>query len=157
KEKVGDRALFCLSAKTGKVVWRAPLKLNPWGGPSVLGKVVVVGGSTIGYEPKALKGAKGEVVALNLDDGKGQGGRERKGGVVDGVALAGGAAVLTATDGKVRAYELESGKLRWAYDARTALFGPPAVVDGVVYAGDLKGVIHAIALAGGRAKWTLDL
>ena len=58
KEQLGDRALFCLDAKTGDIVWRKPLTINPWGGPSVVGKTVVVSGSTIGYDPKALKGAQ---------------------------------------------------------------------------------------------------
>src|SRR5262249_14676410 len=69
KEKVGDRALFCLDAKTGQEKWKAPLPVNPWGGPSVQGDVVVVGGSTIGYDPKALKGAKGSLTALDLASG----------------------------------------------------------------------------------------
>ena len=42
KEKVGERALFCLDAKTGKELWKAPLTINPWGGPSVQGDVIVV-------------------------------------------------------------------------------------------------------------------
>ena len=46
KEKVGERALFCLDADTGSVKWQAPLRLNPWGGPSVQGDLVVVSGST---------------------------------------------------------------------------------------------------------------
>src|SRR5262249_13172914 len=55
KEQVGDRSLFCLDAKSGDVLWKAPLKLNPWGGPSVAGDVVVVSGSTIGYDVNVLK------------------------------------------------------------------------------------------------------
>jgi outer membrane protein assembly factor BamB len=157
KEKVGDRALFCLDAKTGKVLWRTPLKLNPWGGPSVVDKLVVVGGSTISYDTKLLKGAKGEVVALNLEDGAVRWRKTVAGGIVSCVALAGGVAVATATDGKVRAFDLESGRRRWIYDGKIPFFAPPAVAGGVVYAGDLKGGIHAIDLAGGSRKWTLDL
>src|SRR5262249_30885403 len=40
-EKVGDRALFGLDAKTGDVKWRTPLALNPWGGPTVSGDAVI--------------------------------------------------------------------------------------------------------------------
>src|SRR6266566_2227449 len=70
KEKVGDRALFSLDAATGKIQWRTPLQLNPWGGPAVQGDVVVVGGSSVAYDPGALKGAKGEVAAFDLTSGK---------------------------------------------------------------------------------------
>jgi outer membrane protein assembly factor BamB len=157
KEKAGDRALICLDARTGKQHWRTPLKLNPWGGASVAGNVVVVGGSTIGYDTKVLKGATGEVVALNLADGKVKWRKTVKGGIVSCIALAGDTALATATDGQIRAFDLAKGLRRWVYDGKTHFFAPPAVAGGVVYAGDLKGVIHAVKLADGKPKWTLDL
>jgi outer membrane protein assembly factor BamB len=157
KEQVGDRALFCLDAKSGKELWRQPLRFNPWGGPSVSDKTVVVGGSSIGYDPAALRGAKGEIAAFDLDTGKIRWRKDLKGGIVSSVALADGAAIATATDGKVRAYDLSDGGPRWIYDAKSNFFAPPAVARGVVYAADLRGVIHAIDLSGGTAKWVLDL
>jgi outer membrane protein assembly factor BamB len=157
REKVGDRALYCLDAKTGAVRWRVPLAVNPWGGPSVQGDTVVVGGSTIGYDPKAIAGAKGEVAAFALADGKPKWRKEVAGGVLGCVALAGELAIATATDGKVRAFDLGTGEQRWLYDARTPFFAPPAVANGTVYAGDLKGAIHAVGLADGKGKWVLDL
>jgi outer membrane protein assembly factor BamB len=157
KEQVGDRALFCLDAKTGNVVWRAPLKLNPWGGPSVLGDTVVVSGSTIGYDVNALKGAKGFIAVYNLKDGKPKWTKEITGGVVACAALAGNSAVVSATDGKVRAFDIASGGRQWIYDAKMPLFAPVAIAKDVVYAGDLKGVIHAIDLKSGLQSWQLDL
>jgi outer membrane protein assembly factor BamB len=157
KEKVGDRALFGLDAKTGEVKWRTPLELNPWGGPTVSGDAVVVGGGSIGYDTKALAGAKGEVTAIGLADGKVRWRKEVKGAVVSCVAVAGDLAVATATDGKVRAWNLADGEPRWQYDAKAPFFAAPAVAGGVVYAGDLKGVVHAIGLTDGKGRWTLDL
>jgi outer membrane protein assembly factor BamB len=157
KEKVGDRALFCLDARTGDLRWRTPLKLNPWGGPSVLGDVIVVSGSTIGYDPKALKECKGDLTAINLADGTVKWRKEVPGGIVACAALADGAAVVTATDGKVRAFNLADGERRWVYEAKTPLFAPAAVAAGVVYAGDLRGVVHAIGLANGDKKWAFDV
>ncbi len=157
KEQVGDRALYCLDRKSGKVQWRQPLKYNPWGGPSVSGQTVVVGGSSIGYDPALLRGAKGEIAAFDLDTGKVRWRKDLKGGVVSPVALAEGAAIATATDGKVRAYELSDGTPRWVYDAKTSLFAPPAIAQGVAYAADLRGVVHAIKLTGGKTRWALDL
>ena len=119
QEKVGDRAVFSLDVKDGKQRWRTPLEFNPWGGPSVLGKTVVVGASTIGYDTKAIKGAKGEIMALDLDTGKVQWRKPVKGGIVSTVALTGDLAIATATDGKVRAFELADGSQRWNYDAGT--------------------------------------
>src|SRR5438552_3406250 len=117
KEKVGDRALFCLDAKTGAIHWRAPLALNPWGGPTVAGDLVVVSGSTIGYDPKALKGAKGQVAAIGLADGKEKWRKDVPGGVLSCVAVSGDLAIATASDGRVRAFDLATGERRWIYEA----------------------------------------
>lgn len=158
KEKVGDRAVFCLDAKTGAIRWRTPLKLNPWGGPSVLGNLVVVSGSTIGYDPTLLKHGKGEVVALNLSDGSVKWQKPvTTGGIVSCVALANGLAVTTATDGKIRAFSLDNGERRWIYEGIAPFFAAPAIAGGVVYAGDLRGGVHAVSLANGEKKWVLDL
>ncbi len=156
-EKVGDRALFGLDAKTGAIKWRTPLTLNPWGGPTVAGDTIVIGGSNIRYDPKDLGKARGDIAAYNLADGKEKWHKELKGGVLSCAAVADGLAVVTATDGKVRAFDLKSGELRWHYDAKAPFFAAPALAGGVVYAGDLKGVIHAVGLADGSPKWTLDL
>ncbi|MGE3804650.1 MAG: PQQ-binding-like beta-propeller repeat protein, partial [Gemmataceae bacterium] len=158
KEKVGDRALFCLDAKSGKQLWRAPLKLNPWGGPTVAGDLAIVSGSTIGYDPNVLKGAKGEITAIAIADGKEKWNKTLPGGVLACVAVADGKVIACATDGKVRTYNLADGGLGWFYNAdKTPIFAAPAVVAGVVYAGDLRGVVHAIDLKTGTAKWKLDL
>ena len=156
-EKVGIRAALCLDASTGTVMWRTPLKLNPWGGPSVHDDVVVIGGSNIRYDPGAIKHAKGEVVALDLATGKLQWQRDVDGGVLSSVALAGGLAVATATDGKVYAFDLATGATRWTYDARTPFFAPPAIAGRTVYTADLKCVVHAVSLDNGKGQWTLEL
>jgi outer membrane protein assembly factor BamB len=155
-EKVGERALIGLDAKNGAVRWKTPLRLNPWGGPSVKGDLIVVTGSTIRYDPKALKGAKGEVAVFDLA-GKEKWHKEVPGGVLSCAALADGLAVVTATDGKVRAFDLQTGERRWVQDLKSPFFAAPAVAGGVVYAGDLMGRLHALSLKDGQVKWTFDL
>jgi outer membrane protein assembly factor BamB len=157
KEKVGDRALFCLNAQTGAIVWRTPLSHNPWGGPSLAGAVVVVSGSSIGYDPKQLKKARGSLAAYHLAGGKEKWKKEVPAGIVSCAALTNELAIVTATDGKVRAFDLQTGERRWIYDGKTPFFAPVALSAGVAYAGDLRGVIHAISLTDGTAKWKLDL
>src|SRR5262249_4599509 len=131
KEKVGDRALYCLDAKTGNILWRVPLKLNPWGGASVQGNTIIVTGSSIGYASGSLKGAKGMVAAFDLKDGKEKWQKDVSGGVVGCAAISEGVAVVSATDGKVRAFSLEDGDRRWVYEAKMPLFAPVAIAKGV--------------------------
>jgi outer membrane protein assembly factor BamB len=157
KEKEGDRALFCLEAKTGDIRWRTPLKYNPWGGPSVVGDLVVISGSTIGCDTKVLKQAKGEVAAFDIATGKEKWRKELSAGVVSCAALTKDLVIVSCTDGKVRAYHLNSGQLQWSYDAKAPLFAPPAIAADRVFVGDLKGLVHAIDLANGNRSWSLDL
>jgi outer membrane protein assembly factor BamB len=155
-EKAGERALVCLRAGDGAVVWKAPLGLNPWAGPTV-GPYVLVGCSSVRFDPKAVAGATGEVVAVELDTGAVKWRKAVPGGVLSSVAVRAGLAVFTATDGKVRAWDTLTGRERWSYDAGAAFFAGPAVTDRTVYAADLKGSVHAIGLADGQKEWVLDL
>jgi len=157
KEKVGERALVCLDAKTGKEIWKQKLTYNPWGGASIAGDTVIVGGSSVGMYLNELKGAKGELAAFDLKTGNPKWKKDVPGGIVASVALAGELAVCTATDGKVRAYAIAEGERRWLYDAKGPMFAPPAVAKDTVYACDLQGVIHALNLNDGVPKWKFDL
>jgi outer membrane protein assembly factor BamB len=155
-EKAGERALFCLNTKDGEAAWKVPLKLNPWAGPTV-GPYVLVGCSSIRLDPKAIAGAAGEVVAVELDTGKVRWRRDVPGGVLSSVAVREGLAIFTATDGKVRAWDAFTGQERWTYEAGAPFFAGVAVAGRTVYAADQRGVVHAISLADGKKQWTLDL
>jgi outer membrane protein assembly factor BamB len=156
-EKVGDRAMLCLDAATGATLWRTPLPLNPWAGPSVAKDTVVIGCSSIRFDPKDIPNGKGDVVAMDLATGQIKWKKEVPGGVISPIALVDDLAICTATDGKVRALKLADGQIAWEYDGKAAFFAGPAVGGGVVYVADLKGVVHALALKDGQRLWTLDL
>jgi outer membrane protein assembly factor BamB len=155
-EKAGERALLCLKAADGEVAWKVPLKLNPCAGPTV-GPYVLVGCSSIRLDPKAILGATGEVVAVELDTGKVRWRRDVPGGVLSAIAVRDGLAIFTATDCKVRAWDAFTGQERWTYEAGAPFFAGVAVAGKTVYTADLKGVVHAINLADGKRLWTLEL
>ncbi len=156
-ERTGDRALICLDAADGSTKWRVPLALNPWAGPTVIGRTAVVGCSSIRFEVKETASARGQVVAVELDSGRTKWVVDIPGGVIGPVAARGELAVFTATDGKVRALRLENGQEVWSYDAGAGMFAGPAIDAYRAYVGDLKGIVHAIGLNDGRRQWALDL
>src|SRR6185295_14728134 len=156
-EKSGERTLLCLDAVDGNTAWKAPLKYNPWGGPTLSGDLALVACSSIRFDPKQIPGATGEVVAVKIADGSVAWRKPVPGGVVSSIAVSGPLAVFTATDGSVRAYEVANGSEKWTYPAGSPFFASVAIAGGVVYAADLKGVVHALELASGRQQWTLDL
>lgn len=157
KEKVGERALYCLNAANGSTLWKRELPLNPWGGASVTGDTIIVGGSSVGYYYNEIKGAKGDITALDLATGQEKWRKEIPGGVLGCVAIADGLAVCTATDGKVRAFKLTDGERAWLFDGKVPMFAPPAIAAGVVYAADLQGTIHALDLKTGLLRWSFSL
>jgi outer membrane protein assembly factor BamB len=123
----------------------------------VAGDLAVVTGSSIGYYFKELRGARGDLTAIDLKTGAVKWRKETPGGVVGCAAASDGLAVCTATDGKVRAYKLADGERAWLYDAKMPLFAPPAIAGGVVYAADLAGTVHSLDLKTGTVRWTLNL
>jgi outer membrane protein assembly factor BamB len=156
-EKTGERALLCLAAADGKLRWKASLKFNPWAGPTVYENKVIVGGSSIRFDPLEIPKGRGEVTALDLANGKVLWQRDVPGGVVSSVAAKKDLAIFTATDGKVRAWNLSTGRTAWTYDAKTPFFAAPAIAGSLAFVADLKGGVHAIQLADGKAAWKLDL
>ena len=157
EDKVGMRTLVCLRTADGKAVWQTALKLNPWGGPTVAGDTVLVGCSSIRFDPDRVKGAAGEVVAIDLATGKLKWRRDVPGGVLSPIAVKGNLAVFAATDGKVRAWDVATGRQQWIYEATSPFFAGPAIAGGTVYVADLKAVLHAIGLANGKKRWAFDV
>jgi outer membrane protein assembly factor BamB len=157
KEKVGSRALYCLDAKTGKEMWMNPLPINPWGGPSVEGDTVVVTGSSIAYDPEALKGAKGFVAAFDLASGKPRWKKDLPAAALACASLTKDAVIVPCSDGKVRAYTLAKGAIRWTADVAAPVFAPAALSDDTAYVADLAGVVHALHLKSGTSRWKLDV
>jgi outer membrane protein assembly factor BamB len=158
-EGARDCAVYCLGAADGAVKWRAELKHNPWGGATVAadGQTVIVGCSSIRFDPAEVAHAKGEVVALSLADGSVKWRKDVSGGVVSPVATARDLAFFTATDKKVRAFDLKTGDQRWAFDGKTPFFAGVAIAGEMVYACDLNGVLYAIGLGDGKQAWRLDI
>ncbi len=155
-EKIGERRLFCLKVADGSTVWDAPLKYNPWGHATVAGDVVLIGTSSIRFDPKLVGKAKGEIACHDLKNGRQKWRKDLSGGILSGVVVQGDLAILAATDGKMRALDVRTGLERWSYTA-APFFASPAVTADTVYAADLSGVVHAVSLSDGKIKWKLDL
>jgi outer membrane protein assembly factor BamB len=157
QENVGKRCLLCLKKSDGGLVWETPLEINPWAGPTVAGRVVLVGCSSIRFDRRLIGQAKGEVVAVDLVSGQVRWRHPTPGGVLAAVAVKGEAAVFTTTGGQVIARHCGTGKLLWQYDAGKPFFAGAAIASDTVYAADLTGVVHALRLADGYRQWTFDV
>ena len=157
KERLGERAVFCLSLADGSEVWKAPLKFNAWAGATLAGDRVIVPCSTIRYDPKELPMAKGEVVALKLADGKVEWRKDTSGAILATAAAAGDAVILCDTEGALRALDVKTGNPKWNAKVGAAFFAGPAVAGDAIYAADIDGMVHSVGLADGKPRWKLDL
>ena len=158
EDKVGKRAVLCLNANDGALLWEQPLKHNPWAGPTVTGgNLVIVGCSSIRYDTKLIPKAQGEVVALDLANGQIKWRRETPGGILASIAVKDGLAIFTCTDGRVRAWDIQNGQQKWEFLAQNPFFAGPAVTGDSVYVADLKCLLYALNLADGKVQWVLDV
>ena len=160
KEQKGKRALICLKASDGSVLWEVALPSNPWGGATIAGGKAYVGTSTVGMYLNLLGAAKGEILAINLADGTVAWKKPVKGGIVSPITVQNDLAIFTATDGKVRAFDTATGASKWLYDGGAPFFAGLTTSKDIAYTADIKGVVHAIHLTGaapGSSAWKLDL
>ncbi len=156
-EKTGDCALICLNAADGANAWETKLKYNPWGGASIAGNLALVACSSIRFDKKDIKGAAGEVVAIDIASGAIKWRKEIPGGVLSPVAVKDELAVFTGTDGKVYCFTHATGEQRWVYEAKNPFFAGPAVAGGYAYVADLKGTAYSLNLGDGTPQWIFDV
>jgi len=157
KERLGERAVFCLNAADGAELWKAPLKFNAWAGATLAGDRVIVPCSTIRYDPKELPMAKGDVVALKLADGSVDWRKDTSGAILATAAAAGDSVVICDTEGAIRVLDPKTGNPKWNTKVGAAFFAGPAVAGDAIYAADTEGMLHSVGLADGKARWKLDL
>jgi outer membrane protein assembly factor BamB len=157
KERLGERAVFCLNAATGAQMWKVPLKFNAWAGATLAGDRVIVPCSTIRYDPKELPMAKGEIVAINLASGAVEWRKDTTGAILATAAAAGDSVVICDTEGSIRALDPKTGNPKWNVKVGAPFFAGPAVAGDAIYAADIEGLLHSVGLADGKPRWKLDL
>jgi len=158
EEKEGKRCIVCLKASDGSLVWEAPLDLNPWSGPTVIGTTVLVGCSNIRFDRKLLNSAKGEVVAVDLATGQLKWKKVLAGGgVLSPIAAKGELAIYAGTDGIVVARNINTGERKWTFEAKKPIFAGVAIAGESVYIADLHAGVHALNLADGALQWQMEL
>ena len=76
------------------------------------------------------------------------------GGLVTGLALAGGTVFAGSTDDKVYALRASDGHRRWTFQTRSAVQSKIAAADGRVYAGSNDASVYALRAGDGHPLWT---
>ena len=161
---VGDAygLVFALDRLTGDVIWRTEvgnpdrrnwLDLSNRSDPSF-----VSGGVGVGAGKVFIGTVRGELIALNVDDGS-EIWRETLSSEILAPAVAASDVVVVQTaDGKMYALESESGDTRWTFDTQDPIVSlrgtaSPVLSDGLAYAGFANGLLAAVDLDSGFPVW----
>ena len=166
-EKRGYRGIVCLNAEDGSEIWRHDVRWNPWGAPSVARveidgetqQIAIVTCSSIRFDPRTIRGARGAVVAIDIASGDTIWSHYLRGGVLGSAAIdpSRRRAVVGASDGTVLCLDVASGAVVWQKRARKAVFSGVAVDRNTAYSVDLDAEVRAWSLGRGELRWKKDL
>lgn len=161
---VGDAygLILALDRLTGNVIWRTQVG-NPdrksWFDVSNRSDPSFVsGGIGVGTNKVFVGTVRGELIALDIDDGT-EIWRETLSGEILAPAVAESDVVVVQTaDGKMYALESETGESRWVFDTQdpiVSLRGTayPAISEGYAFAGFANGTLAAVELERGIPLW----
>lgn len=144
----GPGSVWCLDAKTGRVVWRKRLASPSESSPLVIGGRVYLGSQD------------GTVYALNAATGAIRW-RYRAGGAVKaGVATSQGRLFVGDYSGDLTALRAGNGSVIWhaatsgrSFSRSGNFYATPAVAFGRVYAGNTDGFVYSFAARSGQLAW----
>jgi outer membrane protein assembly factor BamB len=144
----GPGSVWCLDAKTGRVIWRKHLASASESSPLVIGGRVYLGSQD------------GTVYALNAATGAIRW-RWRAGGPVKaGIATSQGRLFVGDYSGEVTALRPSNGSVIWragtsgrSFSRSGNFYATPTVAFGRVYAGNTDGFVYSFAARSGQLAW----
>jgi outer membrane protein assembly factor BamB len=145
----GPGKLWCLDAKTGRVIWAAGLGSASESSPLIAGGRVYLGSQD------------GTVYALRASDGRTIWRHQASGAVKAGLALSQGRLYFGDYSGEMTALRASNGSVIWRTGTSGRSFGrsgtfyaTPAIAFGRVYAGNTDGFIYSFASSNGQLAWS---
>jgi outer membrane protein assembly factor BamB len=141
-------ALYTISKKTGKVLWKKRLGFLAASSPAYgEGKVFV----TLLQRGRTVKA--GRVIALSAKTGKVLWNRLLPSRSESSPLLDNGRLYFGSENGTIYSLKASNGDVRWTYKASGAVKGGLANADGKLYFGDYKGRVYALRQADGSVSW----
>ncbi|MYD45341.1 MAG: outer membrane protein assembly factor BamB [Gammaproteobacteria bacterium] len=154
--------VFALDRLTGDVIWRTQvgnpdrrswLDISNRSDPSF-----VSGGIGVGTGKVFVGTVRGELIALNMDDGSEIWRETLSSEILAPAAATSDVVVVQTSDGKMYALESESGETRWTFDTQDPIVtlrgtASPVLSDGLAYAGFANGLLAAVELESGFPRW----
>jgi outer membrane protein assembly factor BamB len=141
-------ALYTVSKKTGKVLWKRKLGYLAASSPAYGDDKVYV---TLLQRGRTVKA--GRVTALSAKTGKVLWTRLLPSRSESSPLLDNGRLYFGSENGTVYSIRASNGEVRWKYKASGAVKGGLALADGKLYFGDYDGRVYALRQADGSVSW----
>lgn len=141
-------ALYCLSRRTGKVLWKRKLGYLAASSPAYADGTIYV---TILLRGKGTKG--GRVVAVDARTGRTKWSKRLAARSESSPLVDRGSIFFGAEDGSVFKLRASDGFTRWRYKADGAVKAGLALSGDTLYVGDYGGKVHAIKRVDGSQRW----
>jgi outer membrane protein assembly factor BamB len=159
-ENPGDKAVFCLNAETGALVWKVPTDLPCWGAPAVADDVVYVGLGNGDVFQDATRPA-GALVCLDAATGLKRWRFDVPNGILNRPALDRHRVYFGCRDGFCYCLNRRDGHLRWKQSLGSPVIASLVVDDdsgrgraATVFAIGVAGIVRCIDAQTGKVHWT---
>ncbi len=150
--KTSDGIIFVTeSGKAGKYnfvgteAWEKNIGANCHSSPSADNHSVFLGNDN------------GEIVLLNMNDGKEIYKKKIGSPFYGGSTIKGNTAYIGDDDGVVFAVELSSGRIKWRFNTGARIFAVPVLNNKSVYIGNLGGKLFSLNKETGKLNWVQDV
>src|SRR5262249_35547637 len=148
--------LFCLDAKSMRVIWRVPVDLPAWGSPVVDGRQVFFGLGN-GRLNRSDDNPAGALVCLDAQFGRELWRHPVPDSVLALPTVDATRVFFTCRDGTVTALERAKGQLIWSRPLGSPIVTRPALFDGRIYVTTSAGALCALNSETGEILATFDL
>lgn len=153
---LNGNAVFCADAKTGAILWRAPVPHPAFGAPTVVdGKVLIGLGN--GIFTRSDPNPVGAIVALSLADGKPAWTLPTGDVVLGAVAVEGNRGYAGSRDGQLYVVDVKDGRLLQKIAVGSPMVCSPALTADAVYVTTDGGKLLSVDRAAGKVRWAYSL
>ncbi|MCH8941720.1 MAG: PQQ-binding-like beta-propeller repeat protein [Bacteroidetes bacterium] len=129
--------------KFGIFLWETNTNVNTRSNPAFLNNKIILGND------------KGEIIALNNNDGKILYHKKIGGKFWSGSIISDGKIFIGDTNGKLYCLDINSAKIIWEYDTGAKILMTPVADDSNIYIGNLAGKFYSIDKNSGQKKWDI--
>lgn len=153
---IGGNAVVCADARSGALLWKAPVPYPAFGPPAVVDGKILIGlgnGNFIRSDPKPA----GAVVCLSLADGKELWSVATGDVVLGAVAVREGLGFAACRDGQLYALDLASGRVADKLAVGAPMVCSPAVSASGLYVTTDGGKLLCFERAPLRLRWSFPL